>query len=168
MHRNEDAVSEARRWHADRWPPLSKAETLIKLAAFGFAYTGFATSIARAAVPIAQDARSLAQVAILGVLALGLVAAVWDRWRRREIVSMVFVLLNAPAHWLLFVALLRGVAVDFWLFFFATLMLLGDLIKLVSFYVPPPPVRDLSPAAGTALTGIYALGYTAILVLAHI
>jgi len=34
--------------------------------------------------------------------------------------------------------------------------------KAVSFYVPPPPVRDLSPAAGTALTGIYALGYAAI------
>jgi len=157
-----------RRWRVDGWPPLSKAETVIKLAAFGFAYAGFAASIGRATVPIAQDVRSLAQVAILGVLAVGLTAAVWDRWRRREAVSMVFVLLNAPAHWLLFVALLRGAAVDFWLFFFATLMLLGDLIKAVSFYVPSPPVRDLSPAAGTALTGIYALGYAAILALEHI
>lgn len=157
-----------RRWHVDHWPSLSKAETLIKLAAFGFAYTAFAASIGRAAAPIAQDARALAQVAILGVLALGLVAAVWDRWRRREVVSMAFVLLNAPAHWLLFAALLRGAAVDFWLFFFAALMLLGDLIKAVSFFVPPPPVRDLSPVAGTALTGFYALGYAAILVLERI
>lgn len=168
MHRSEDPAAAVRRWHVDRWPPLSKAETLIKLAAFGFAYTGFATSIARATVPIAQDTRSLAQVAILGVLALGLVVAVWDRWQRREVVSMVFVLLNAPAHGLLLVALLRGAAADFWLFFFATLMFLGDLVKAVSFYVPPPPVRDLSPAAGTALTGIYALGYAAILALEHI
>ncbi len=152
----------------DRWPPLSKTETLIKLAAFGFAYTALATSIGRAAVPIAQDVRSLAQAVILGVLALGLVAAVWDRWRRREVVSMVFVLLNAPAHGLLLVALLHGAGVDFWLTLFASLMLLGDLIKAVSFYVPPPPVRDLSPAVGAALTGIYALGYAAILVLGHI
>ena len=134
---------------------------LLKLAAF-------AKSIGRATVPIAQDVRSLVSVAILGVLASGLVAAVWDRWRRREIVSMVFVLSDAPAHWLLFVALLRGAAIDFWLLFFATLMLLGDLIKPVSFYVPPPPIRDLSPAAGTALTGIYALGYAEILALEHI
>ena len=160
-------MDEARRWHVDRWPPLSNAETTVKLAAFGFAYAAFATSIGRAGVPMAQGARPSAQIAILGVLSLGLVAAVWDRWQRREVVSMLFVLLNAPAHGLLLVALLRGAEVGFWLTFFASLMLLGDLVKAVSFYVPPPPVRDLSPAAGTALTGIYAVGYLAILALEH-
>jgi hypothetical protein len=154
-----------KRWHVDRWPPLSKAETLIKLAAFGFAYAAFATSTGRATMPIVQNGATLAQIGILGVLSLGLTAAVWDRWRRREVVSMAFVLLNAPAHWLLFAALLRSAEVDFWLFWFAELMLLGDLIKVLSFYVRPFPVRDLSPAVGTALTGIYAVGYLAIILL---
>jgi len=161
-------VNGTRWWHVNRWPPLAKAETLIKLAAFGFAYTAFAGSIGRATVPLAWDVRSLVQVAILGVLSLGLVVAVRDRWRRREVVSMVFVLINAPAHGLLLVVLLRGANVDFWLSLFATLMLLGDVIKAVSFYVPPPPARDLSPAAGTALTGIYALGYAVIFALEHV
>ncbi len=164
-HRSKDRNTGASRWHIQRWPPLSNVETLIKLAAFGFAYAAFATSIGRAATPIVRDAVTLARMAILGVLSLGLIIATWDRWRQREVISMIFVLLNALAHGLLLAALLRGAEVDFWLFWFATLMLLGDLIKIVSFYVRPFPVRSLSPAAGTALTGVYAVGYMAIILL---
>jgi hypothetical protein len=150
------------RWHAERWPPLSWAETAVKLAAFGVAYATLATAVGRPASAIAWTWRPTAQVTLLGILSIGLLLAIWDRWRRREIISMAFVLLNVPAHWGVFAAVLRTPTAQSGLLLFAWIMLAGDAVKTLSFYVSPLPVRDLSPAAGTALTGIYIAGYAAI------
>lgn len=154
-----------RSWRVDRWPPLSWAETIVKLAAFGVAYTAFASAVGRSAEAQAWDARLIAQAVILGVLALGLVVAIWDRWRRREVASMAFVLLNNAAHWGLLASLLRTERAHLWLVSFAALMWVGDAVKILSFYAGPFPVRDLSRATGTALTGVYVAGYTAIILL---
>jgi len=157
------------RWHAERWPPLSWAETALKLAAFGVAYTTLVSSVGRPAAPAVEWTWRLAsQVAILGVLSIGLLLVVWDRWRRREVISMVFVLLNVPAHWGLFAAVLRTPTAQSGLLLFVWIMLAGDVVKSLSFYVSPLPVRDLSPAAGTALTGIYIAAYAAIGLIEHL
>jgi hypothetical protein len=157
----KDDASECR-WHVERWPALSWAETVVKLAAFGVAYATLTSAIGRPAVPINWTWRIVAQSAILGTLSVGLLLAICDRWRRREVVSMVFVLLNVPAHWGLFAAMLRTPDAHSGLVLFAWIMLVGDAVKTASFYVSPLPVRDLSPVAGTALTGIYLAGYAAI------
>jgi hypothetical protein len=154
-----------RRWHVDRSPPLSRIEMTIKLAAFGVAYAAFVSAIARSAEPTAWGARPIAQIVILGVLGLGLIAAIWGRWRRRDVVSMIFVLLSNAAHWGLLAALLRTPSAHSKLVIFAALMWFGDAMKVLSFHVRPLPVRDLSPAAGTALTGIFVVGYMAICLL---
>jgi len=155
-------------WLTERCPPLSWAETAVKLAAFGVAYTTLAAAAGRAPSAIEWTWRLTAQVTILGILSIGFLLAIWDRWRRREIISMAFVLLNVPAHWSLFAAALRTPAAQSGLLLFAWIMLAGDAVKTLSFYVSPLPVRDLSPAAGTALTGIYIAGYAAIGLIGHL
>jgi hypothetical protein len=161
----EGAAVEERSWHVDRWPPLSWAETIVKLAAFGIAYTAFATAVGRSAEAQAWDARSIAKAAILGVPALGLVVAIWDRWRRREVASMAFVLLSNAAHWGLPASLLRSERSHPWLVFFVALMWAGDPVKVLSFHAGPFPVRNHSRAAGTAMTGVYVTEHTAIILL---
>jgi len=158
------AEGEASRWHVDHWPPLSKLEALIKLVAFGLAYAAFAIRIGRAPVPIGDQPITLARLGIFALLALGSVAAIWHPWRRRESVSLVFAVLNATAHWLLFVSLLRGAEADFWLTLFASLMLLSELVTASRFLpIGSAPTRSLTPTVGTVWSGIHAVGYLVVI-----
>ena len=54
------------------------------------------------------------------------------------------------------------------LILFVWTMVAGDAVKALSFHISPLPVRDLSPAAGTALTGIYIAGYAVIGLIEHL
>lgn len=84
---------------------------------------------------------------------------------QREIVAMVFVLINDLGHWGMVYALLTVPGPVALLLAFAALMLAGDLVKLVFLRVHDFKVRDRSQATLYGLTLVYVAGYLAILLL---
>jgi hypothetical protein len=152
-------------WHVAPWPPLAWLETVIKLAAFGFGIAALVQALVIGTFELPGGLR-LAQLIALFVLSLGLVAAILDRLAEREIVAMIFVVLNNVAHWGMVVALLFQPGPGWLLLAFAGLMLLGDLVKLVFLRVHTDfSVRDTPRTVLYGLTGFYVVGYLVILLL---
>lgn len=153
----EATESAARGWHVAEWPPLAWLGTIIKLVAIviGIIAGGQALFDSTFALP---DGLRLAQLIILAVLSLGLVAAIFDRLADREIVAMVFVLLNNLGHWGMVVALASEPGPGWMLPAFAALMLLGDLVKLVFLKVHDFGVRDTPAVVLYGLTSFYVVG----------
>jgi hypothetical protein len=94
----EPSSSSARRWHVAPWPPLAWLETGIKLVAIVVGIVALIQALSAGNLSLPSGLR-LVQFAILALLSLGLVAAIFDRIVEREIVAMVFVLLNNLGHW---------------------------------------------------------------------
>ena len=151
-------------WHVAEWPPLAWLETSIKAIALALGIAAAVQALSGGGFKLPGGLR-LAQLIVQGVLALGLVAAIFDRLAEREIVAMIFVIFNNLGHWSMVLALASEVGPGRLLFGFAGLMLLGDLVKL-AFLVSHPAftVRDTPRAALYGLTLLYVVGYTAILV----
>ena len=154
----------ARGWHVDKWPPLAWLETALKLAAIIAGIVALAQALSTGTFGLPSGLR-LAQLVILALLSLGLVVAIFDRIVEREIVAMVFVLLNNLSHWGMVVALASEPGPGALLIAFAGLMLAGDLVKLVFLRVHDYSVRDTPPAVVYGLTSVWAMGYLAILLL---
>jgi hypothetical protein len=154
----------ARRWHVARWPPLAWLETAIKLAAIFLGIVAGVQALSGGTLAIPAGLR-LAQLIILALLSFGLVAAIFDRLAGREIVAMVFVVLNNLGHWGMVLALATNPGPGWMLPAFAALMLLGDLVKLLFLKVHDFSVRDTPPAVLYGLTLVYVVGYLAILIL---
>lgn len=128
---NGDATrSTTKGWHVDRWPPLAWLQTAIKLAAIILGIVAGVLVLSSGTLALPAGLR-LAQLIILVILSLGLVAAILDRLAGREIVAMVFALLNNLGHWGMVISLATSPGLGWMLPAFAALMLLGDLVKLV-------------------------------------
>ncbi|MGD8464648.1 MAG: hypothetical protein PVI09_12340 [Anaerolineae bacterium] len=152
-------------WHVASWPPLAWLETIIKLVAFGFGIAALVRALATGTFEL-PGGLHLFQLIVLFVLSLGLVAAILDRWIEREIVAMVFVILNNVAHWGMVIALLFQPGPGWLLLAFAGLVLLGDLVKLVFLRAHTDfTVRNTPRIALYGLTGVYVTGYSMILLL---
>lgn len=153
------------RWHVARWPALAWIETGLKLGAFAAA--GVAIVAGRGMrEPTVWTAPAIARIAILGTLAGGLTAAIADRWRDRELVSIGFVLLSNAAHWSVVAVILSSpTTASPWFAVFLGLMLAGDLAKVVFLRVHRFTTRGASPAVMLGLTSAYVLGYAAVLLL---
>jgi hypothetical protein len=151
-------------WHVADWPCLAWLETVLKLVAILIGLVALVRATSEGAIALPSGTR-LAQLIILVVLSLGLVAAVLDRWRGREIVSMIFVLLNNAGHWGTVIALASEPGPGALLPAFASLMLLGDLVKLLFFKVHDFTVRGVSRAVLYGLTSVYIVGYLVTLLL---
>ncbi len=149
-------------WHIAHWPPLAWLETLIKLIAIGLGISALFRAFGASNIDL-PSGLELIQLAILVLLSLGLLAAIFDRFADREIISMIFVVLNNLGHWGMVAALTTSI--DAPLVLFAGLMLLGDLVKIVFIHHDGFTVRHYSSLMLYGLTSIYILGYTAILVL---
>jgi len=161
---DESTGTPARGWHVAKWPPLAWLETIVKLAAIVIGIAALAQALSVGTFGLPSGLR-LAQLIILALLSLGLVAAIFDRLAEREIVAMVFVLLNNLGHWGMVVALASEPGPGALLIAFAGLMLAGDLVKLVFLRVHDYSVRDTPPAVLYGLTSAYAVGYLVILLL---
>ncbi len=107
----------------------------------------------------------LAQSVVLGILSLGLVAAIFDRLSRRDIVSMVFVIFNNLGHWGMLIALAFIPGPAALLVYFSVLMLVGDLVKLASFKMDKFSLSGVSSTTLYGLTGFYVVGYAILLML---
>lgn len=152
------------RWHVASWPPLAWLETVIKLVALVFAIVTFVSAADGGSVDLPGGA-ALAQLVVLAILSLGLVAAIGDRWIEREIVAMAFVVVNNLGHWGMVAALLLG-ATGHAIALFAALMMAGDLVKLLFIAAHTDfQVRDFPRIVLYALTSVYVVGYALLLVL---
>ena len=149
-------------WHVARWSPLAWLETILKLAAIGIALGTFTEQLATLDLALPAGSRLL-QLIILAALSLGLLLAIGDRLRDREIVAMLFVLLNNLGHWSMVLLLAGAGAVP--LLTFLLLMLAGDVVKLIFIRVDDFTVRDYPQRLLYILTGIYIAGYALVLLL---
>jgi len=150
-----------RSWHVARWPILAWLETIIKLAALAIGISAGISALSAGDFAIPTGLQ-LVQFIILIILSLGLIAAIFDRIADREIVAMVFVVLNNLGHWGMVLGLAAG---SEGLLMFAGLMLLGDLVKLWFIRVHDFTVRELSPRVLYALTLFYVGGYATLVLL---
>jgi hypothetical protein len=152
------------RWHVDRWPPLAWWEMAIKLAAIPVGIVAFVQALSAGTFGLPGGLR-LVQLVILAFLSLGLVAAIFDRLVEREVVAMVFVILNNTGHWGMVVALATQPGPGWLLVAFAGLMLAGDVVKLEFLRVHDFTARNTPPAVLFGLTSLYVVGYLIILML---
>jgi hypothetical protein len=155
---------DSRPWHVYPWPPLAWLETVIKLIAIAIGIVALIQALAGGQFALPGGLR-LAQLVILALLSLGLVAAIFDRLAEREIVAMVFVLLNNLGHWGMVIALLGVPGPGALLTAFAALMLAGDVVKLVFLRDHDFSVRDTPRIVLYGLTSVYVVGYLVILLL---
>lgn len=156
--------SREKSWHVGRWPGLAWLETIIKLIAL---MIGIIAAVRALAVPELAFPKgiSLVQFVILVILAVGLLAAIVDRIADREIVAMVFVVINNLGHWGMVLAITAVSTPTTTLSLFAGLMLLGDLVKLWFIRTHQFTVRDYGQRVLIGLTAIYITGYALILFL---
>jgi len=96
---------------------------------------------------------------------VGLLVAILDRLAEREVVGMIFVILNNLGDWGMMAALASAPGPGGGLPIFAGLMLAGDLVKLVFLKVHQFSVRDTPRAVVYGLTLAYVVGYGVILLL---
>ena len=148
-------------WHVARWPMLAWLETIIKLAALIVGITAGIIAISDGSLTFPSGIR-LAQFIILALLSLGLVGAIFDRLADKEIVAMIFVVINNLGHWGMILGLAAGSAR---LLPFAALMLLGDLVKIWFIRAHSFTVRDFAPRILYALTLFFVAGYGLLILL---
>ncbi len=160
---NKESPIVAKRWHVARWPSLAWLETVIKLVALGAAIWG---AIAAFSGEFGWPGGvRLAQLVVMALLSLGLVAAIFDRLAERELVAMSFVVVNNLGHWGMTAALAFAPGPAGALVAFAALMLVGDLVKIVFIKVHEFQVRDTPRTVLFGLTLFYVVGYLVLLIL---
>jgi hypothetical protein len=158
------AQSTSRRWHVAPWPPLAWLETAIKAVALVIGFVALVGALSRGAFALPAGLR-LGQLVVLGILSLGLVAAIFDRLLERELVAMIFVVVNNLGHWGMVLALASEPGPGPLLVAFCALMLIGDLVKLLFLKVHDFQVRNTPRVVLFGLTAVYGAGYTIILIL---
>lgn len=123
-------------WWLNRWPFLGWLETVLKLCGFFFAYfvperTVLDPKWENATFPLWKSI----EVVTCGLCTLLVTVGILDRIFYREVVSIVFIVLNNWAHWTVFVALYKGHYNRKSLLCFLVFMTLGDIVKLIFFKV---------------------------------
>jgi hypothetical protein len=144
-------------WYIHDWTFLGWIETIIKTIAIIIGILAFYLSLDSQEWVIPSGIR-LVQLIILGVLSLGIFFAIFNRWQNKEIISMIFVFFNNIGHWGMFLALLRGTG-WFYLTFFALLMMLGDLVKILFLKQTGYTERNISPIFFIYGTLVFVVGY---------
>ena len=154
--------SQQKSWRVGNWPALAWLETIIKLIALAIGIVSGITALVNANFSF-PSGLLLVQLILLAILALGLLAAIFDRLADKEIVAMVFVVINNLGHWGMVLGILGSSAAM--LPWFAGLMLLGDLVKVVFIRVHKFTVREYGQRVLVRLTAVYITGYFLILLL---
>jgi hypothetical protein len=144
-------------WHVTRWGTLGWIETGFKSCAFLCAYVALATSITTGwATP---GRARVAELVLIGIATVGLLAAIGDRLLEREIVAMVFVVFNNLAHLALLASLVTTAGPGGLLTAFAVLMTCGELVKLQFLHSTGFTVRNTPASIVIGLTTAYAVVY---------
>lgn len=158
-------------WWLNRWPLLGWLETFVKVAAWCF--VPFILPKANEPFSVLNQLTGFtpvyaAQTFLMFIASFGLALAIIDRLNYREIVSIIFVFPNNWAHWTVFLAMYRHgrSALNIRYFrIFCTLMLVGDLVKLLFFAVHDFSRLKISAYVVYTLVFTYCVIYSLILVL---
>lgn len=150
-------------WRIERPSPLGAVETVIKAPAVVMGIVLLVRALGDE-ISFPEGSR-LAQWAVMMVLCVGLAAAVGDRLTEREVGAMAFVLPNLAAHVGVLVALMTQSAAGDLLVPCLGLYLAGDGAKLVAIATGELRMRRAGPAVLATLTGLYFVGYLAVLVI---
>jgi hypothetical protein len=101
----------------------------------------------------------VAELTLIGIATVGLMAAIGDRLLEREVIAMVFVCFNNLAHLALLVSLLTTDGPGRLLTAFALLMICGELVKIRFLHSTGFTVRTTPTSLVIGLTAAYALVY---------
>ncbi len=144
-------------WYIHNWTFLGLAETVLKSMAIMIGIWAFYLS-QDSQVLIFPSGNRLIQLIILGILSLGIFFAIFNRWQNKEILSMIFVFFNNAGHWGMLLALMRNTG-WFLLTYFALLMMLGDLTKILFLKQTEYTERNISPSLFVYATLFFVVGY---------
>ena len=158
-----DTTVAVRQWYVAKYPALGWVETVIKGAAIGIGLLALVTSLTKGSF-VWHTGWRLVEFTVLAILAVGLIAAIYDRVIEREIVAMVFVIFNVLAH-LGIVAALVFLPQRTYVFPFCALMAVGDMVKTVFIKAHSFQVRNVPQFMLFALTGAYITGYLVVLII---
>ena len=147
------------RWHVAKRRFLSWAEMLVKLIATGVAIYAVTLPPVRAA---AWNVGSVIGVTILAVLSIARLVAIWDRLRRREVVSMILAPISCIGHGAALANALVSRGIVPTVATFAAVMLAGDLIKIAFIRKTGFTLDGVSRERLIGLTVIYVIGYAAV------
>ncbi|MDD2353359.1 MAG: hypothetical protein PHX56_07390 [Atribacterota bacterium] len=144
-------------WYIHNWTFLGWVETIIKTIAIIIGILSFYLSFDSQDWVIPSGVQ-LVQLLVLGLLSLGIFFAIFNRWKNKEIISMFFVILNNIGHWGMFLSLLRDTG-WFYLPYFALLMMLGDLVKILFLKQTGYTERNILPSLFIYATLVFVIGY---------
>jgi hypothetical protein len=149
-------------WHFAQWPALGWLETVIKLVALAI---GINAGLRALSSGNWQFPRGwlLAALILLGILSLGLIAAIYDRWMDKELLAMGFVIINNLGHWGMVLSLLAPDWSKPSLLAFSGLMLAGDMVKVWFIQRHNFTVREYTGDVLIRLTAVYITGYILII-----
>jgi hypothetical protein len=153
----KDRKKELNGWYIHNWTLLGWVETVVKSIAIIIGISAFYLS-RYSQVWIIPSGSRLIQLIILGILSLGIFLAIFNRWQNKEILSMIFVFFNNAGHWGMFFALIRDKS-WFLLPYFALLMMLGDLVKVLFLKQTSYTERNISPGFFVYATLVFITGY---------
>jgi hypothetical protein len=156
------AATHNRAWHVGTYEPLAWTETAVKAAAFVCAYVAFVQSLQRTLH--SPDGVHIVELGLLGVAELGLLAAIADRLRERELIAIGFVGFNNAAHLGMLYALLAAPGPGGLVSLFCLLMLTGEIVKIAWLRTSHFTVRELSALVVQGLVVAYASIYLAALI----
>ncbi len=154
----------SKQWHVANWSALGWLETGIKLVAFVAAIIALLNALSSGTFS-APSGIHLIQVIVLAILALGLTLGIVDRYNQREIIAMIFILINNLAHWGMVYALLTSPGPDNLLLIFTALMILGDLVKIFWLYVSGYTQGGYPQSVLYGLTSTFVIGYIIVFLL---
>ena len=152
-----------RTWHVGDYGPLGWAETAVKSAAFVCAYVAFVHALDRTLH--APSGIRVAELVLIGVAEIGLIAAIGERLIEREAIAMGFVVFNNAAHIGMLYALLAVPGPGGLVSLFCGLMFAGEAVKLVWLRTTGFRVREIAPLVVQGLVVGYALIYLAALLI---
>ena len=154
--------AEPARWHTAQWGTWGWAETILKLIAIVAGLIAFVQS--RGEFVLGGNPH-LAAVIVLALLSLASIAQVVIRLTQKEIVSMIFAVLNLLGHFGLLIALLRVPPDRTLAIVFGVFYVLGQLTKVQFLRVTGYTESGANSSAMLRTTGVIAALYAVFIIL---
>jgi hypothetical protein len=146
-------------WHTAEWGTWGWAETILKLIAIGAGIFAGVGVLSGGEFMLGGNPR-LAAVILLALLTLGAVLQVVIRYGQREIISLIFAVLNLLGHSGLLIALLRAPDQRTLPILFGVFYVLGQVVKLQFLRVSGYTEGGASTRGMLRVTGVMATLYT--------
>lgn len=153
------------RWYVAPMGRLEWIETALKVLAMAVAFVTVATTFQPGEGLARPDGAAGTQSRILFWMAVGLAFAIIDRLQQRELVSIVFVVVNDLAHWAMYVSFMSGLTAAPPVVAYCGLMIAGDLAKIAFFATSRYTVRGIRRPLLLVGVGLFVVAYGVVLAL---